>query len=106
MGLSRRKKMAREAMLKEQSRKRKHEKLFAVKTTQKVFKEYVPKEVYRREVPNYPSFTSQSNAHGTKHERQEYSGDYIQGIATMHKSNLVPVGKNDDPKSYATMRRN
>ena len=34
-----------------------------------------------------------------------YSGDYIVGIATMHKSNAVPVGRGDDVKSYAKMRR-
>ena len=34
-----------------------------------------------------------------------YSGTYIRGIAQMHKSNAVPVGKDDDPEDYATMRR-
>ena len=34
-----------------------------------------------------------------------YSGTYIQGIAQMHKSNAVPVGKGDNPEDYATMRR-
>lgn len=34
-----------------------------------------------------------------------YSGDYIVGIATMHKSNLVPVGKGQDPEELAKMRR-
>ena len=43
---------------------------------------------------------------GTKEEKPTYSGDYIIGIATTHKSNLVPVGRGDDPKHYATMRRN
>lgn len=37
--------------------------------------------------------------------RNEYTGDYIVGIATMHKSNLVPVSRGDDPKAYAQMRR-
>ena len=31
---------------------------------------------------------------------------FIQGIATMHKSNLVPVTREGNPKDYATMRRN
>ena len=34
-----------------------------------------------------------------------YSGTYIRGIAQMHKSNAVPVGKDDNPEDYATMRR-
>lgn len=40
-----------------------------------------------------------------KKESPKYSGDYIVGIATMHKSNLVPVGKGDSPVNYSTMRR-
>ncbi len=44
-------------------------------------------------------------ANGTGKERSEYTGDYIVGIATMHKSNMVPVGRGDDPKAYAQMRR-
>jgi len=35
----------------------------------------------------------------------KYSGSYIKGLATMHKSNTVPVGS-ADPKDYSTMRRN
>ena len=41
----------------------------------------------------------------TKKQANVYSGDYIIGIATMHKSNLVPVGKGQDPKDLAKMRR-
>ena len=41
-----------------------------------------------------------------KKETQTYTGEKIIGIAVMHKSNLVPVSKDDDPKSYARMRRN
>lgn len=43
---------------------------------------------------------------GTRKEPQVYTGDYIVGIATMHKSNLVPVTREQDPVEYATMRRN
>lgn len=35
-----------------------------------------------------------------------YTGDFIVGVATMHKSNLVPVNRDQDAKDYATMRRN
>ena len=34
-----------------------------------------------------------------------YSGTYVVGIATMHKSNAVPVGRGDNPEDYSTMRR-
>ncbi len=40
-----------------------------------------------------------------KREPRQYTGNYIVGIATMHKSNLVPVGRNTDTKDFATMRR-
>ena len=41
-----------------------------------------------------------------KRESNTYTGDFIVGIATMHKSNFVPVTRNQDGKDYATMRRN
>lgn len=40
-----------------------------------------------------------------KRKVQEYSGDYIVGLATMHKSNIVPVGKGQSPEELAKMRR-
>ncbi|MGB1915499.1 MAG: hypothetical protein ACPHL3_05970 [Paracoccaceae bacterium] len=40
-----------------------------------------------------------------KRKAKEYSGDYIVGLATMHKSNTVPVGRGDSPEVYAKMRR-
>ena len=40
-----------------------------------------------------------------KKQVNQYSGDYIVGLTTLHKSNIVPVGKGDDPKEYAKMRR-
>ena len=41
-----------------------------------------------------------------KSKQNTYTGTFITGIATMHKSNMVPVSKNVDAKEYATMRRN
>ena len=40
-----------------------------------------------------------------KRKANVYSGEYITGLATMHKSNTVPVGKGDNPEVYAQMRR-
>ena len=63
-------------------------------------------------IPNYSSScTSISTSDrivpiAGKRKAQEYSGDYITGLATMHKSNTVPVGRGSDPKIYAQMRRN
>ena len=39
-------------------------------------------------------------------EQPKYSGSYVRGIALAHKSNYMVVGQEDDPESYAKMRRN
>jgi hypothetical protein len=38
-------------------------------------------------------------------EAKVYTGDKIIGIATMHKSNLVPIFSDADAKAVASMRR-
>lgn len=38
-------------------------------------------------------------------EAKVYTGDKIIGIATMHKSNLVPIFSDSDAKDVARMRR-
>lgn len=73
-----------------------------------VKKSFVPMHVdvpYSRPSPDIPSYESMKGSTPRK-ERQVYSGDYVVGIASMHKSNFVPVGRGDDPKAYAQMRRN
>ena len=50
-------------------------------------------DLRRAEAERYPSrsdVVGHSNA-GSKVESQKYTGDYVIGIATMHKSNAVPV---------------
>tara|TARA_Y100001958_G_C21191059_1_gene519202 strand:+ start:1027 stop:1386 length:360 start_codon:yes stop_codon:yes gene_type:complete len=62
-------------------------------------------------IPNYtesrPSLPTSDRICGStaKKSQVKYSGDYIVGIATMHKSNLVPVGRGDKPEDYSKMRR-
>ena len=52
------------------------------------------------------TFNSEGMSQGTKKEPMKYTGDLIQGIATMHKSNAVPVMKGtDQAKDIARMRR-
>ena len=52
------------------------------------------------------TFNTESMSKGTKKEPMMYTGDLIQGIATMHKSNAVPVMKGtDQAKDIARMRR-
>ena len=74
---------------------------------QKASEPYVTptEKTYVRETQKYPSLVTSSGS-TAKVEANQYTGDYFIGIATMHKSNLVPVGRGDDAKSYATMRRN
>ncbi len=103
------KKRARQEQLRKEKLVRDHEKKFSLGTVtkRKKFEAYVPENNYVRDTVDYPSADSSSDSNLTaKPERKEYSGDYLVGIATMHKSNLVPVGKGDDPTHYSTMRRN
>lgn len=81
-----------------------------LKPKKKEFVPYVPPTTTVSK-QNYQSVSEKSPVHGIpdggrKKERQVYTGDYIVGIATMHKSNLVPVTRDQDPVEYATMRRN
>ena len=44
--------------------------------------------------------------HSTAPVERHYTGSAIIGIATMHKSNAVPVFSDAEAKDLATMRRN
>ena len=59
---------------------------------------------YRREAPKYPSGDGIGVAIPKKKEMQ-YTGNKLMGIATMHKSNMVPVFKQEDAEDIARMRR-
>lgn len=73
----------------------------------KNFTTYQSQPVYRRETPNYPSLEVTGGGSGTKKETLKYTGDLIVGIATMHKSNAVPVMKGTkQAEEIAKMRRN
>jgi hypothetical protein len=108
VAVSRRKKLLREKQLSIYSTELKRAKKFASKPTTQEFKEYVPSRSYVRISESIPSFEGIINNQNAtaKAETKEYSGDYVTGLATLHKSNIVPVGRDDDPVDYATMRRN
>lgn len=53
---------------------------------------------------NYPSVEPTFSTAERK-ERPEYTGTYVIGIATMHKSNTVPVTNEQAAKDIARMRR-
>ena len=68
-------------------------------------KTYTPPEPYRRETPHIPSVGDGVGV-AIKKESTRYTGDLIVGIATMHKSNAVPVMRGtDQAKDIAAMRR-
>ena len=68
-------------------------------------KTYTPPESYRRETPHIPSVGDGVGV-AIKKESTRYTGDLIVGIATMHKSNAVPVMRGtDQAKDIAAMRR-
>lgn len=76
-------------------------------------KKPAPKEKleYRLEIPSHRStkhIPSLDTGLGvaTKREPQKYTGTLIKGIATMHKSNAVPVIDDQQAKDIAQMRRN
>lgn len=81
------------------------------KPSKKDFTPYVLPSVspYIRQTERYPSLTTFSGIPGNgtaKQQPQQYTGNYIIGIATMHKSNLVPVTNKEQATEAAQMRRN
>ena len=77
-----------------------------LKPKKKSFIEYVTQPKTNNNAVLYPSLSTPAiSVGGLKKEPMVYEGDYVVGIATLHKSNLVPVGRDDNPVDYATMRR-
>jgi len=64
-------------------------------------------KTWRREEKHYPSVPMSKVDNGScrKVEPQKYTGTLIKGIATMHKSNAVPVIDDQHAKDIARMRR-
>jgi len=61
---------------------------------------------YVRKSPNIPSMGDGVGSYAPRKESQKYTGDLIVGIATMHKSNAVPVMRGTtQAKDIASMRR-
>jgi hypothetical protein len=65
-----------------------------------------PKPSYRgADQPRQPSVTSNVGGVCARPETKVYTGDKMLGIATMHKSNSVPVFRAEDAVEIARMRR-
>ena len=82
---------------------------FAKPKKPKVFLQgvYKPEPVYRRETNAdlVPSKIGSGYWCGNKKVDNTYTGNNVIGIATMHKSNAVPVFTDEQAKETATMRR-
>lgn len=76
------------------------------KTTKTEFREWKPAPSNHRETPHIPSLNESGMGVCAKPERKVYTGTLIKGIATMHKSNAVPVINDEQAKDIAQMRRN
>jgi len=72
----------------------------------KEFVELKTEPTYTRETPNIPSLSNSISGFAPKKEPTKYTGDYITGIATMHKSNLVPISNKQQAIEVSQMRRN
>lgn len=69
------------------------------------FREYVPQEeTYRRDTNEYKSLDTGASV-AARAEKKEYTGSLLKGIATMHKSNAIPVIDDEHIKDISHMRR-
>lgn len=60
--------------------------------------------IYRRTTPYYPSLNTNEYV-AVKKPIPQYTGNVIIGIATLHKSNAVPVTRKQDAVDISQMRR-
>ena len=75
---------------------------------EKEFTPYASSKPYERHTEKYPSLQTSNTIPGAcaKRENPKYTGDLIVGIATMHKSNAVPVMRGtEQAKEISSMRR-
>ena len=73
-------------------------------TVKREIKPYKAPEPYRRETKYIPSLDTGGGS-ATVVEVKEYTGDAMIGIGQMHKSNAVPIFKQEDAEALANMRR-
>jgi putative heme iron utilization protein len=109
--------LEREAKLKQQKIDKKRQKFakeygleyngkqYVTSTKRSVEYDYVPTQVYRRETPHIPSLETTGKIVLDKQDKMVYTGTLIKGIATMHKSNAVPIINREEAESISKMRR-
>ena len=103
------KKAQRQKLHAEAKRKKEFEKMYgslSVKKQKREFVELKPSQPFVRETPDIPSLNSIPTGVCPPPTRKQYTGDLIVGIATMHKSNAVPVMRGtSQAEDIAKMRR-
>jgi hypothetical protein len=62
-------------------------------------------KAFVRETPYYPSLNSADTGSAPKALPKVYTGDKVVGIATLHKSNAVPVFNSTEAVEISSMRR-
>lgn len=67
-------------------------------------KDFVPNYTYR-DADNKPASVQFSGGICSRKEDRQYTGTLIKGIATMHKSNAVPIIDEQQATEIARMRR-
>jgi type II secretory pathway pseudopilin PulG len=114
MSASKRAKAARQAAHAAAKKQREYKKLISSShiknSTKKEFRELKVDYSYEDSTKSIPSFQSTSGSHyaestGRK-ESKRYTGTLVRGIATMHKSNAVPVISQQEAEDISKMRRN
>jgi len=107
MSTSRRAKLARETKMKAEAAEQKRKKaLQPTSSVKNEFKTLNVNKMYNKDnrTDQYGSY--QGTAYNTsKAEKKEYTGSLVQGIATMHKSNAVPVINQEEAESISKMGR-
>lgn len=93
------------AMLKQRASDLKHERsLVAIKVVKRPgFKDRLTQKPYRPDDVFYPSFVSTGAINVSKAAKKVYTGTVVLGIATMHKSNAVPVISKQEAEEIAMM---
>jgi hypothetical protein len=105
------KKALRQKQHAEAKRKKQFEAMYGKPVKSKKKKEFTPlqpRDTYQRETVDYPSLSNTIPVGAcAPAERKQYTGDLIMGIATMHKSNAVPVMRGTkQAEEISQMRRN
>lgn len=95
-----------------QRRRKKHDAAMRRKARKSEFK---PMGIQSTFIPRSGADSTQFKSHGvervstdsgTRKETPRYTGTYVKGISTMHKSNAVPIVSKEEAMEHSQMRRN